>query len=348
MENQMISKLAVFLTSFITVLLSMQAHYTQADELCTLPEMRNDQRPGHDGPPTEITLGVLVADITGIDDVEQTITGDFIVEMQWKDERLAEQAGCRFPISKVWDPRMELVNSYNLTAKRNFQQDQVEVEDGGQIYYYQRYFGAIATYHHLAQFPFDSQVFQLRIISIDFDEDELVIKPDTEFTQVASLINIADWTIGEVQANVEGIHMAELRSPRSIFILEIPAVRNSNFYIWKVLVPLTLIVMMSWAVFWINPVKFGPQLGLSATAMLTLIAFQFAQTGVLPKLSYFTTMDKLILGSSLLVFLSFFEAAFAIYLVSKGAEKAAIHMDIACRWIFPLLFILYWTIIIVI
>ena len=163
-----------------------------------------------------------------------------------------------------------------------------------------------------------------------------------------ALPNIQIKASGGIRTADQAIKMAELRAPRSVFVLEIPAVRNSNFYIWKVLVPLTLIVMMSWVVFWINPVKFGPQLGLSATAMLTLIAFQFAQTGVLPKLSYFTIMDKLILGSSLLVFLSFFESAAAIYMVSKGAERAALIMDIACRWIFPFLFTLYWAIVIII
>ena len=104
--------------------------------------------------------------------------------------------------------------------------------------------------------------------------------------------------------------------------------------------------MMSWAVFWINPVKFGPQLGIAATAMLTLIAFQFALTAILPKLSYFTTMDKLILGSSGLVFLSFVESVLTIYLVSIGKEAAAIKVDDICRWLFPLTFIVYWIVVI--
>jgi len=341
-------KFTIFFVAVFSLLLLILPHETNAQDLCELPKMRIYQRPGLGGPATEITLGILVADITDIDDVAQTITGDFILQIRWKDERLSERAGCRFPISKVWDPRLQLLNSSILSAKQNFYKDQVEIETGGQIRYYQRYVGSISTYHHLARFPFDSQNFRIRIASVDYNADNLIIKVDKEMTTLAELINIPDWTIGQLQAIAKTIKMAELREPRSIFVLEIPAVRNSNFYIWKVLVPLTLIVMMSWVVFWINPVKFGPQLGLSATAMLTLIAFQFAQTGVLPKLSYFTIMDKLILGSSLLVFLSFFESAAAIYMVSIGAEKAAIKMDIVCRWIFPFLFTFYWATVIII
>ena len=153
--------------------------------------------------------------------------------------------------------------------------------------------------------------------------------------------------VGAAKGTVETIDMIELRAPRDIFILEVPATRNSNFYIYKVLVPLSFIVMMSWAVFWINPVRFGPQLGIAATSMLTLIAFQFALTGILPKLSYFTTMDKLILGSSTLVFLSFVESVLTIYLVSIGRESIALKADNLCRWLFPALFVTYWTVVIV-
>lgn len=344
MPNQFV----LYLFTVISFLLLTLPQNVNGQDICSPPDMRIDHRPDHNGSPTIITLGILVADITGVDDVAQTISGDFILEMRWQDKRLVEQAGCRIPISQIWAPQLQILNSYNLIAKRTFQKDQVEVEADGHIHYYQRYFGSISTYHHLARFPFDSHIFLIRITSTDYNTDEISIRADTDFTRVADLINIPDWTIGKVQATVETIDMAEIRYPRSIFILKIPAVRNSNFYIWKVMVPLVLIVMMSWVVFWINPVKFGPQLGLSATAMLTLIAFQFAQTGVLPKLSYFTIMDKLILGSSLLVFLSFFESAAAIYLVSIGEEKAAVKTDQICRWLFPVIFTIYWASIVLI
>src|SRR6056300_1390110 len=50
---------------------------------------------------------------------------------------------------------------------------------------------------------------------------------------------------------------------------------NNKKYLYKVLLPLALIVMMYFTVFWVNPERFGPQIGLSATSMLTLIAFLF-------------------------------------------------------------------------
>lgn len=349
MEIKQMSASSTCLLSVINIALLLLFPFNSvAKDLCEIPTMRIDQRPGHNGPPTEVSIGILVADIVDIDDVAQTITGDFIIVQNWIDERLAGLAGCRAQVSKVWNPRVESLNSTVAQAKRRFARDQVEIEAGGRVRYYQRWFGSIATYHHLAKFPFDPQNFKLRFTSIDYDVNHVVFKADKQFSRVADLINIPDWTIGKASSSVKTIDMVELGSPRSILFLEIPAVRNTNFYIWKVLAPLALIVMMSWGVFWINPIQFGPQIGLPATSMLTLIAFQFALTGVLPKLSYFTTMDKLIFGSTVLVFMSLIEAVVTISLVSRGKEKQAVQLDAICRWFFPLLFIVFWVYIIVV
>ena len=57
----------------------------------------------------------------------------------------------------------------------------------------------------------------------------------------------------------------------SVYEFEITAKRISAFYVWKVILPLCLIVAMSWTVFWINPAQFGPQIGMSATSMLLVL-----------------------------------------------------------------------------
>ena len=62
----------------------------------------------------------------------------------------------------------------------------------------------------------------------------------------------------------------------SSYAFEFTASRNVQHYIWKVILPLILIVAMSWTVFWIAATEVGPQLGVATTSMLTLIAYRFA------------------------------------------------------------------------
>jgi hypothetical protein len=309
---------------------------------CALPDMRTDQRPDPDGVPTSIKIGVLVADITAVDDVGQAIEGDFFLRMQWRDPRLAGLAGCRIPKSGVWFPRIELLNSNRLTSRRQFTFDQVRVQEDGLVVYLQRNFGRISTYHDLSRFPFDSHEFELRMADFDYSSNEIRLIPDPAFTALAQRLNIPDWDIVGVRGKVENRFLDELDKSLSIFALLIDASRKSGYYILKLLMPLALIVMMSWTVFWIDPEKFGPQIGISATSMLTLIAFQFALSTVLPKLSYFTVMDRLILGATILVFLSLVEATVTAVLVTRGRKELAVRIDATCRWLFPSALLAWW------
>ena len=125
---------------------------------------------------------------------------------------------------------------------------------------------------------------------------------------------------------------------QSRFEFHIPAERIRSYYLWKVIMPLCLIVAMSWCVFWINPAQYGPQIGLSATSMLTLIAFIFATTNMVPRLGYLTLLDRFIVGSTILVFLALFESLATVYLVSIKKEALALRIDKLSRLIFPLAF----------
>jgi len=168
---------------------------------------------------------------------------------------------------------------------------------------------------------------------------------DTDFTGLADLLNIPDWTVRAAHGEVEDFDLREFDRTLSLFVLTIDLSRHSRYYIFKVIVPLMFITMMSWIVFWISPEKFGPQIGLSATSMLTLIAFQFALTAELPKVSYFTLMDKLLFTSTTIVFLSLIVSASTAFLVTKGRGTLAQQIDFVCRWLFPLALLVLWLII---
>jgi hypothetical protein len=119
-----------------------------------------------------------------------------------------------------------------------------------------------------------------------------------------------------------------------------PATREPRYFIYKIILPLTMIVMMSWAVFWIDAKNLAPQLTLSATSMLTLVTFQFTMNDLLPRISYFTQLDKFILTSSLLVFLALVEAMTTGYLASRGKVQTANTVDQVSRIGFPCVFLL--------
>ena len=305
---------------------------------CPAPNVRNDVRPDVVGTPTQVDMGVRLIDLTGIDDVNQSMTVDFAVIMSWMDPRLAELNGCVVPLTSVWEPGIGVFNSGRLFRS---EPEVVRISEGGQVTYSQRFFGTIATYHNLRNFPFDRQIFRISMYPFLHSEKEIVLKVNEQVTGVRNILNISSWNVERVRGVVDSLVIDAFDQNHSTYVFEVHASRITEYYIWKVILPLCLIVAMSWAVFWVNPAQFGPQIGLSATSMLTLIAFIFATTNMVPALGYFTIFDYFIVGSTVLVFLAFVESLTASFLVAKGKAKTAERIDGISRFAFPAVFIIF-------
>ncbi|WP_146613023.1 hypothetical protein [Halomonas sp. SL1] len=310
--------------------------------LCVLPELATDERPLPDGPPTTVEVGWGIVDVLDIDDVNQRLEGDFLLTLAWVDPRLEELEGCRFQRSRVWVPRVTLFNSFSLTARRANLLDQVVVETEGRVVYQQRYGSSISTYHPLRDFPFDRQAFLFRVGSVESGPDQLMLAPMSERTFLARRLNIEGWRVTGLETAAATEAVPALNAERSIFTATLEAERVSSYYVFKIVLPMGFIVMMSWAIFWVPPQRYEFQIGLGATSMLTLIAFQFSMSGYLPRLGYFTIADRLVVWATIMVFLAILNAIVTGVLVGADREATAVRVDRLSRWLFPLLLLLGW------
>ncbi len=315
---------------------------TQAQESggrCALRDIQTDIRPGPNDKPVAVTIGFRLIDVTDIDDVSQTIAVDFLLSQSWVDPRLTAFEGCQFELSEVWTPQVDVINAGRLFKRLG---ENIEVLASGRVRYMQRISGSLVFAYYAKRFPFDRHKIGLLLLSVEYGERAVVFDIDEELTGKAERVfNVPNWNIADVEARVGTIYLDVNNRDHSTFNIIISANRLPYYYLWKVLMPLFLIVMMSWSVFWIDPAQFGPQLGMSSTSMLTLIAFQFAMSNMLPPLNYFTDLDKFAAASTLLVFLALVESLATSYLVCYDRRETALRADRACRWLFPLAFMVY-------
>jgi len=130
------------------------------------------------------------------------------------------------------------------------------------------------------------------------------------------------------------------RKAHDVVTFSFKADRRAGYFIGKVIIPLLLIVAMSWVVFWIDPKAFGTMISVAITAMLTLIAYRFAVGANLPKVDYMTRLDLFILGSSIMVFTSLIQVLITSHFANSDRLALARNIDLWCRWLYPLLFIL--------
>jgi NhaP-type Na+/H+ or K+/H+ antiporter len=111
--------------------------------------------------------------------------------------------------------------------------------------------------------------------------------------------------------------------------MEVDVERQVNYYVWKIIFPLCLIVIMSWIPRWINPEQIGANVEIATTSFLTLVAYLFAVAHLLPRISYFTRMDQFILLSTLMVFISLLQTVATSTLILRETPPPLARVD---RW----------------
>jgi neurotransmitter-gated ion-channel len=324
------------------IVLAMSIQFARGAEAPALIE-----RPQAEAGATRVSVGIWMVDITNIDSAQQNFTAEVALVLRWWDPRLTHTGKgiLRYPLEQVWHPRIAVVNETN-SVSRKFP-EVVEVEPDGTVNYRQRYAGAFTQPLRLQSFPFDRQTFRVQLVAVRYRPNEVMFVPDQDWIRnglrqaggVAPLITLPDWTLEKWETKPLTYALAP-GFEYSSYAFEFTVSRNAQHYIWKVILPLILIVAMSWSVFWVAATEVGPQLSVATTSMLTLIAYRFAIENQLPVLPYTTSLDTFILMSTLLVFFSFIEVLATTILEGRHRNKQAKRIDRFCRVIFPLIFVI--------
>ena len=111
--------------------------------------------------------------------------------------------------------------------------------------------------------------------------------------------------------------------------------RDSGYYIYKVFVPLVLMVAISWGTLWIPPADLNSQLVTSVTTVLTLVAFSVAISNVLPPVPYLTFCDMFFLVCFVFVLLSIGEVLIVHAQHNGAGAEVARKMRRATRSLLP-------------
>jgi len=292
-------------------------------------------RPDAAAGPTEVLIFLGLVDVVEVKEVSQSFSADLYLMAQWRDRRLAHPGpGTETrQLASIWNPRLQIANQRGVSRALP---EIVEIAPDGLVTYRQRFWGEFSEPLELRDFPFDSQRFEIQLLAVSFPPEEVAFVSHPEVESGLSMpISLANWTVVSSDVEVLLHRVFEGAGGSAGFTLGFEARRGRAHFALKILMPLLLIVMMSWAVFWIDPTEFGPQISAATTAMLTLIAYRFMIGGVLPKISYLTRLDLFILGATVMVFLTLAEAIVTGRLARSGRASLARRIDHTARWLVP-------------
>ncbi len=315
--------------------------------LCSLGLGQSTSRPATGDAPTIVRVGLFVLDVDAIDSAQQSFAANVYIEAQWMDPRLAHDGGViKRPLIDVWHPRLQLLNQQKLFATFP---EAVEVMGNGEVIYRQRYWGNFSQPLRLHKFPFDHQVLTIQVVPGGYTPSEVEIAPLSEasgrMSGISPSFSVADWAVVKWDVQASPIVLIPGREGMSSLLFSLEMTRESAYYIIKVILPLCMIVAMSWVSFWIDPDEVSVNVSVAITSVLTIVAYRFSIGETLPKIAYLTRMDAFTLAAMFLVFLAVIQVVVNSMLVKRGHKQIAQRFDRAARLAYPAGFacMLVWT-----
>jgi TRAP-type uncharacterized transport system substrate-binding protein len=206
----------------------------------------------------------------------------------------------------------------------------------------------------LHDYPFDQQNLPIELEHRWMGDEKLVFVPDdgaaTSGTLrdsfLSSKLEIGDWVIRGVthqavqnkyETDFGSIQKGVWAGTSSRYILTIQIRRSIVPYAIKFILPLIVIVLMSFMALFIGTDKFEVQTGIVITALLACVAFHISQANSLPEVGYLVKADKFFIVSYVLIFLTLIKAV-ASHTLQKTNEKRQRALDRGSRVGFPVVF----------
>ena len=103
-----------------------------------------------------------------------------------------------------------------------------------------------------------------------------------------------------------GLSEAEA-APYSAVQFYLLVARPLNYFIWKLLLPLVIVLVASWGALLLNPGYVESRIAIPVTALLTIVFLQQSYSDALPETGYLVLLDKIYALSYLLVIAAIME-----------------------------------------
>jgi hypothetical protein len=306
------------------------------------------------GPPTDNGPVVVRAsfefdEISAINDESETFEFTGVVTLRWRDKRQAfdpvtagvnekiYQGDYQFnEIAPSWFPQVVLVNSAGSYESRGVV---LRARPDGSQTLIQKINAVAKTELNLRRFPFDRQSLKAVFEVLGFDDSEVVLQVEPGIIgSVSSEISIPQWTISGIDVSTRNrpASYAGGRGIASAFVTSIDVQRESFYVSRLVTLPLIVIVLLSFSVFWMDRSSLGDRISVSFIGILTAVAYQVVMSEILPRIAYVTWMNAFLNFSFLMMVGTVIINLVVGALDQQGRSELAHRVDRLCRWMFPL------------
>lgn len=304
-----------------------------------------------EGRPLVVRAAFHLHEINGINDEAETFEFTGILTLKWQDKRqafdpvatgvdeLVFQGNYQFnELSPSWFPQDFLVNDSGM-----YEKDAVvlRIQPDGSSTLTQSVNAVAKSEFNIRRFPFDRHRMEAAFELLGFDETEVVLQVDSDAVQPPTIeLRVPQWRVEGVSMSTRS-RMAPFAGGSgtvSSFVVSINVHREAFYILRLVVLPLLVIVLLSFSVFWMDRSSVGDRINVSFIGILTGVAYQIVLGDILPHISYVTLINAFLNISFLTMCATVVINLVVGALDKKGRHQAGDLIDRRCRWIFPLVY----------
>ena len=340
------------------VLVSAALLASPLDENSAWAQRSSDDIPTYVTPPelpTKVSIGAYLIGLSQVSEPSDpfpTYDVEMFLNLSWKDPRLAfgdegsqphvyQEEAAAEKLSVIWSPDLEIQNE---VEQRQTESIELTIMPDGSVDYEERFGATINADLDLRRFPLDRQVLDIELQSFTWDKNELEFDANEPQTGFDATFKTPEWGV----SGVEGLIGArtEIRDNHefSFYAFRIHARRYAGHYILRIFAPLLFVMSLTWAAFW-EPAQDRIRVGF--IALLTVVAIHTVISRDLPRLSYPTSADTLLIVCYLVASALTVVSIIVQRVEARGDIELAVRIDRRARRLLPVVAVLIFTLSIV-
>jgi len=301
-----------------------------------------------------VKIGLSIDQIVNVDQQSENFTVVGSLQMIWQDSALAfspDKCNCAIKmmdlnglrtLSNKNDILLPLVTFFNQQGNRWSKNQNVFIDPSGKTTFLERFTVTLqAPDFDFRVYPFDHQKF---IVRIDLNVPTEVFSFDgieNPGKILGDQLGEEEWSVINYSQDIKEISYGN-NLTHSRFSTTLEMKRHVNFYMFRILIPLFLIISVSWVIFFLK--DYGKQLEVASGNLLVFVAFNFTISNDLPRLGYLTLLDGLIIASFCCAALVVFISVCQKRLEAKGKMGVASYIDKMVLIFYPLVYVFLITV----
>ncbi|XP_067685262.1 glycine receptor subunit alpha-2-like [Haliotis asinina] len=285
-------------------------------------------RPGVDeGEATRVEIDMALNSVGPVSNIKMEVSTSFFLRQQWRDRRLVFDDFNRSIVvshkrlGSLWVPDLYFTQSkhevlHNLTTPNIM----IRLFPNGTVLYTQRLSVIVQCQMNLIKFPMDAQTCYIAMESYSFTADSVYFRwsANRQATSVRPEANIPDFSISEVIAEdcSSTYAIGKFTCLRAVLHLK----REIGFYATQTYIPSVLIVVLSWASFWVDHEAVPARISVGLLTVLTITTQSSSARAHLPRVPYVKAIDVWMTSCLVFVFAAYMEYA-VVTVLSRRFKK---------------------------